>query len=285
MTEPANVSADETPPLAVRCVRALMERHGLPKYRQSAWLADAMNLSYSQAHRRLSGAAPWTLEELERVGALFGERIEQVVALGQRRSSDEVPGVMTIGSTTLQCRLWIGDVIENLKEESVVAVRTSTGWAVVGASETTASPVYRVERIEPRPGSGARKVIAVLDDDQDLTDTICDHLSASGYEARPFYESPALLKSSKLVSYYGYVVDWIVGEASALELIAALRSANSACPIIVLTAQVLSGKVDEADIADAVRAHNLGFSEKPVRMSILSAMLGRAFAQATTPPT
>jgi ActR/RegA family two-component response regulator len=216
---------------------------------------------------------------------LFGERIEQVVALGQRRSSDEVPGVMTIGSTTLQCRLWIGDVIENLREESVVAVRTSTGWAVVGASETTASPVYRVERIEPRPGSGARKVIAVLDDDQDLTDTICDHLSASGYEARPFYESPALLKSSKLVSYDGYVVDWIVGEASALELIAALRSANSACPIIVLTAQVLSGKVDEADIADAVRAHNLGFSEKPVRMSILSAMLGRAFAQAATPPT
>ena len=81
------------------------------------------------------------------------------------------------------------------------------------------------------------------------------------------------------------MVDWIVGETSALELIAALRSADAACPIIVLTAQVLSGRVDEADIADAVRAHNLGFSEKPVRMSILSAMLGRAFVPAAAPPT
>lgn len=263
-----------------------MERHGLPKYRQSAWLAEAMGLSYSQAHRRMSGAAPWTLEELERVGALFGESIEQVVALGQKsRSSDEVAGVMTLGSTTLECRLWIGDVVENPREESVVAVRTSSGWAAVSASEATASPVYRIERIEPRPGTVARKVIAVLDDDEDLTDTICENLATSGYDARPFYDAPALLKSSKLVSYDGYVVDWIVGETSALELIAALRAADAACPIIVLTAQVLSGRVDEADIADAVRAYNLGFSEKPVRMSILSAMLGRAFAPAAAPPS
>ena len=38
---------DAPVPLAVRCVRALMERHGLPKYRQSAWLAEAVGLSYA----------------------------------------------------------------------------------------------------------------------------------------------------------------------------------------------------------------------------------------------
>ena len=62
-------------PLAVRCVRALMERHGLPKYRQSPWLADALGLSYSQAHRRMTGASAWSLEDLERVGSLFGESL------------------------------------------------------------------------------------------------------------------------------------------------------------------------------------------------------------------
>jgi ActR/RegA family two-component response regulator len=284
MVESSNPATPAEPSsLAVRCVRALMERHGLPKYRQSAWLADAMGLSYSQAHRRLSGAAPWTLEELERVGALFGERIEQVVALGQSRSADEVPAVLTLGSTTLQCRRWIGDVLENPRQESVVAVRTSTGWAAVSASEAPPGTAYRIERIEPRPAAVARKTVAVLDDDEDLTDTICEHLVASGHDARPFYEPAGLLKSSKLVRYDGYVVDWIVGETSALELIAALRAADPACPIIVLTAQVLSGLVDEAEIADAVRTYNLGFSEKPVRRSILSAMLGRAFAPAPAP--
>ena len=51
----------ESPSLAVICVRALMDRHGLPKYRQSAWLADALGLSYSQAHRRMTGATRVTL--------------------------------------------------------------------------------------------------------------------------------------------------------------------------------------------------------------------------------
>ena len=60
----------------------------------------------------------------------------------------------------------------------------------------------------------------------------------------------------------------------------ALRAQDTSCPIIVLTAQVLTGVVHEADIAEAVTALNLVFSEKPVRMSILSATLTRAFAAA-----
>jgi FixJ family two-component response regulator len=118
----------------------------------------------------------------------------------------------------------------------------------------------------------------VLDDDRDLTDTICEHLNESGYDARPFYDSAALMASAKLRRYDAYVIDWIVGEDSVLGLVAALRAQDARCPIVVLTAQVLSGLVNEVDIAEAVKTFNLGFSEKPVRMSILSAMLSRAFA-------
>jgi len=45
------------------------------------------------------------------------------------------------------------------------------------------------------------------------------------------------------------------------------------------TAQVLTGVVDEADISDAVKRYDLVFSEKPVRTSILTAALARAFAR------
>ena len=277
MIKPPNGTGDEAS-LAVRCVRALMERHGLPKYRQSAWLAEATGLSYSQAHRRLSGTAPWTLEELERVGALFGETIAQVVALGQGEAQPPVRGTLAIGSANLQCQMWLGEPIQKPRTGSVVAVKTAGGWAAVSASEALEGVTYSIDRIEARPAEVARKLIAVLDDDRDLTDTICEHLNESGYEARPFYESGALFASAKLRRYDGYVIDWIVGEESALPLIAALRAQDAACPIIVLTAQVLAGLVNEADIADAVETFNLGFSEKPVRMSILSAMLSRAFA-------
>jgi ActR/RegA family two-component response regulator len=268
---------DDASSRAVVCVRALMERHGLPKYRQSAWLASATGLSYSQAHRKMNGGSGWTLEELERVGELFGETLSEVITLGHGAGS--VHGVMRVGSANLDCQMWIGERVKSPATDSVVAIRTSSGWAVVCAGEITDAVAYKVERLEAKPSAAVRKVIAVLDDDHDLTNTICAHLDESGgYEARPFYKTADLLSSVKVQRFDGFVIDWIVGETSTLKLIAALRAQDATCPIIVLTAQVLSGVVDEADIAEAVQTFDLVFSEKPVRMSILSATLSRAFA-------
>lgn len=269
-------TTEEAPSLAVRCVRALMERHGLPKYRQSPWLADALGLSYSQAHRRMTGASTWSLEDLERVGALFGESLVQVVTLNPSQGS--VPGAMKLGAASLDCQLWLGEPIANPRPDSLVAISTAAGWTALFASEATEGVTYRIERLEAKPGVAARKVIAVLDDDQDLTNSICAHFEASGYEARPFYKIADLASSAKAQRYDGFVIDWIVGETSALKLIASLREQDAAAPIVVLTAQVLMGMVDEADIAEAVKNYSLVFSEKPVRMSILSATLTLAFA-------
>ncbi len=253
-----------------------MERHGLPKYRQSAWLADAMGLSYSQAHRRMTGASPWSLEDLARVAALFGETLPDLVSVGQRQAT--VSAVMSVGTAHLPCQLWLGESVAQPRPNLLVAVKTSSGWSAVMASEATEGDMYRIERLEARPVAAARKVIAVLDDDQDLTNSIVAHFETSGYDARPFYRTADLLASAAVQRYDGYVIDWIVGEKSVVKLIGALREQDPKCPIIVLTAQVVSGIVDEADIADAVKRYDLVFSEKPVRTSILTATLTRAFA-------
>ena len=276
--DPSEVAAGpgEGPSLAVRCVRALMDRHGLPKYRQSPWLADALGLSYSQAHRKMSGASAWSLEDLERVGGLFGETLAQVVSLDAGHGS--VPASLKVGSISMACRLWIGEIVRNPRPDSLVAISAGSGWTALLAAEANGLTAYEIERLEAEPGAHIRRVIAVLDDDQDLTSSICSHLEGSGYEARPFFKTADLVSSSKVQRYDGFVIDWLVGETSTLKLIAALRAEDAHCPIVVLTAQVTSGVVDEADIADAVRMHHIEFSEKPLRMSILSATLARAFA-------
>lgn len=276
MAADSDALPDATVPLAVRCVRSLMERHGLPKYRQSAWLADATGLSYAQAHRRMSGAASWTLEELERVAALFGETLADVVGFSQTHGS--VPGSMKLGGVTVPCELWVGAEVRNARPDSVVAVKTADGWTALCASEAVDQPAYVVERLQAKPHAVQRKAIAVLDDDRDLTDSICAHLQADGYDARPFYRTADLQADARTRRYDAFVIDWIVGEDSTVKLMTALRGQDAICPIIVLTAQVLTGVVRESDIADAVTALNLVFSEKPVRMAILSASLSRAFA-------
>ncbi|HSC65750.1 MAG TPA: helix-turn-helix domain-containing protein [Caldimonas sp.] len=272
----ASPPATARPSLAVSCVRALMERHGLPKYRQSAWLAEAIGLSYAQAHRRMNGTSPWSLEDLAQVAGLFGESLVDLVSLGLPQSS--VPAVMNVGGARVACQLWLGETLDKPVPGSVVAVKTSEGWAAVPATEATEGVIYKIERIEARPVGLAKKVIAVLDDDQDLTNSICAHFQASGYDARPFYRTADLLSATASQRFDAYVIDWIVGEKSTVRLIGSLRGQDATCPIVVLTAQVLSGVVDEADIADAVQRYGLVFNEKPVRTSILAATLTRALA-------
>ncbi len=274
--ESGDTTSTDSPSFAVQCVRALMERHGLPKYRQSAWLADATGLSYSQAHRRMSGTSTWSLEDIAKVAELFGESLSDVVSLTSTRAS--VPGTMRVGTTTLPVQLWLGDAVDKPSPEVVVAVQTSSGWAALVAGEASEGVVYRIERLEARPPLAPRRVVAVLDDDRDLTNSICTHFESNGYDARPFFTIAEVLASIETQRHDAYVVDWIVGETSALKLIAALRARDATCPIVVLTAQVMSGAVDEADIADAVQRFDLAFHEKPVRTSILVATLGRAFA-------
>jgi ActR/RegA family two-component response regulator len=257
-----------------------MERHGLPRYRWSAWLAEATGLSYSQAHRRMTGASPWSLEDLAKVAALFGETLADVVGATQPGSS--VHGVMTVGSAQMPCRMWLGEAVDRLQAAgAVVAIKTSSGWSAVPAGETTDEVVYKIEKLEARPLATTRKVVAVLDDDQDLTNSICAHFEASGYDTRPFYKIADLLASAAAQKYDGYVIDWIVDETSVAKLIAALREKDPRSPIVVLTAQVMAGVVEEADIADAVKRYDLTFSEKPVRTSILEATLTRAMAAVT----
>jgi ActR/RegA family two-component response regulator len=270
-------------PAAARCARALLDRHGIPRYRQSPWLADAFGLSYSQAHRRMNGASPWSLDDLERLGALLGETLAEVVTLREGASDGGmVKGLLRIGAaTSIDCRLWLGDAIQDPRPDSLVACRAGGCWVAQLAGQCAGEVAYRIERLEAEPGDGPRKVIAVLDDDRDLTDSVCAHLQASGFEARPFYRTDDLATAARSQNHDGFVIDWIVGDASTHDLIATLRSKDGSCPIFVLSAQVSAGRVEEAAIAEAVQRLDITFSEKPIRMSILSATLARAFAAAS----
>lgn len=265
------------PSLAVVLVRALMDRHGLPKHRQSAWLSEATGLSYSQAHRRMNGASPWTLEDLQQVASLLGESLSDLVA-STSSGHDSVPGVIRVGDTELACRMWLGAVVDKPRASTIVALKTSRGWAAIEAAHAEGAPAYAIERLESRPSAAPAKRIAVLDDDQDLADSICDSLIHTGFAAVAFYRVSDLLSSSKIERFDGYILDWIVGDASVRKAISELRNQDDRCPIIVLTAQVSAGVVSETDVADAVRAFDLHFAEKPVRAPILAATLSRAFA-------
>ena len=156
----------DAPSLAVQCVRALMERHGLPKYRQSAWLADATGLSYSQAHRRMTGTSTWSLEDIARVAELFGESLADVVSV-DRSHARRCPARCEMGTRDLPVRAL--DRRRDRQAQSGIGRRRADVVRVGSARRGRGDRRCRfTASIGWKPGRRSRRVsvVAVLDDDQ-----------------------------------------------------------------------------------------------------------------------
>ena len=155
-------------------------------------------------------------------------------------------------------------------------MRSRSGWVVATKGDAVGGDAFKITRLEARPASDKPLRVAVLDDDANVTDSIVTTFEMLGFRARPFYKAADLLATD--TTFDCFALDWVVGDQTVLNVVRSLRGANASCPIVILTARVASGAINETDIADAMKHYDLLFCEKPVRASILAAMLSRAFA-------
>ena len=219
----------DQPTLAVACVRALMERHGLPKYRQSPGspTPGPVVLAGASAYdRRLALDARG-----HRAGRLAVRRVARRV-VGPDTAPGSVPGSLKVGSTSLGCRLWLGDVALNPRPDSLVAISTAGGWTAILAAKRPRRRPTRSSGWKPcrrrRPQGHRRARRRPGPHQLDLRPSRGERLRGPAFlqDGRP-------ASSSKAQRYDGFVIDWIVGETSTLKLIAALRekmrSARSSC--------------------------------------------------------
>ena len=194
----------DAPSLAVQCVRALMERHGLPKYRQSAWLADATGsfvFAGPSPHDRHFDVVARRHRE---VAELFGESLADVVSSTAPRTS--VPGTMRIGTRDLPVQLWIGEAIDKPTPNRSSPCRRRQAGQRSWRAEATEGVVYRIERLEARPTLAARQRRRRARRRPATSPTpICAHFEASGYDARPFFTIAELQSSIEMRRYDAFV--------------------------------------------------------------------------------
>ena len=87
-----------------------------------------------------------------------------------------------------------------------------------------------------------------------------------------------LIRSMRLRPFDGFVIDWMLAEGSAAELVGMIRADDRDCPIAVLTGKIQSDVMVEPAVAEAVSTYKLLFFEKPTRLPIISAQLLQALA-------
>ena len=268
--------AEHQSTLAARCIRALLDRAALPRHRHSAHIADLLKLSYHQAHRRVAGSAPWSLEELQAVAAHHGETL--VDLFGEQKSADYETALLIAGPLRVTCRLWPGQPLAQHRPGDLIALKGGSEWVVMVAGDTPTPQACTVRRliIEPKPDRPRR--FAILDDDIDVARSLAAGLVELGFEATAFATEAQLEAALQFDSFDGYVIDWVLANGTAEALVAKLRSQSPTCPIALLTGKAGSKEVDEKALVGAIEQHGLLFLQKPVTALIAASQFSAAFA-------
>lgn len=267
--------------VAAQAIKALLQRHGVSADKHSVRVAELLSISYSQAHRKTSGASAWSLDELKRVAEHFGETLMDL--LGFAEQADTTPATLTINGLPYACVVKLGPPIAAHLAASLVATESEGVYTVHPAPELGNQLVRPVHRLVMQGPGAQAPTVAVLDDDGESADNLCMHLAASGYQTRPFYTVAGLREALRGRGFDGYVLDWIVGDETVRDLIAQIRATEPEAPILVLTGQVGAGRVNESAVATALAAFNLVYFEKPVRLAIIAAALAQGLAKKRAP--
>ncbi|TAM06869.1 MAG: response regulator [Paraburkholderia sp.] len=278
----SNVAHTTDPATVAERVRALMSRRGIGKRQQTTELCRILELSFSQGHRKLRGESPWTLAQITKVAAAFGEPAGHL--FGTQLPDPYVAGAsahearLYVNAAVLPCVAWIGTPVEPGCRPEFIAYETQGQWRVVrpdGTHYQDAREVLKIE-ISPRRAEADKPLVAVVDDDRASADNLRDYLEQNGYAATAHYGLAAFEGALANQVYDAVVIDWLFGAQTAGDAIRLVRaSENPDAPIFVLTGELLTGKASESEISEVVRHYDVACYEKPARMAILVADLSK----------
>lgn len=262
--------------LGAQMVRALLERHGIAKNRQAGFVGEFFDLSRAAAHARVNRSAAWTLEELTALAQHFGETLSDVVAAHATTRSK--PATLRLGGAHIDCRIWLaGEATHDATAEAAtyVALEKDGNYVVMPTTAIAAQAGRRVARLElvlEHPSSETMRV-AVLDDEDDVAQALCDQLRSAGLEAVPYSKARDLEKAISRQPYDGYVVDWLLAEGNAAPLLATLRTQAQPAAVVLLSGKMRNGSADPLDIASAATTYRVQVIEKPTRLPLLLSAL------------
>ena len=282
MTTPSPPKAAESSndtdsvPIGSRYVRALLNRHQVPSIRHVTTIAEALGVGYTLVFRRMNGAVAWELEEIEKVAAHFGESLASVFAT--TRPEDMVPAVLAVDGAKVACRLLAGDVLREPERNSLVAVKVGAQWVVAAAAQAGVGPCFGVRQLHITSDTERPRRIAILDDDEGEAASVAEYFAGRGCEAQAFTDVASLVAHMRLRPFDAYVIDWVLDEGTAAELLAMLRAEDPECPVAVLTGKMEGDIAVETAVAEALSTYKLMFFQKPTRLPLIASQLLRALA-------
>lgn len=261
---------DKSTPAISQAIQALLDRRGVPERKRLVALEAAVGIAYQQVRRRMMGETPWSVDEIKRLAAHFGEPMFRLLGALVDDAPGE-PAVLHVGGAKVACSIWPGpEASQGVGPYVAVPGDESEGWNVVLASEAAGRVAFQVKRLIFEAEQPRR--VAVVDDDDDLAHAIVQFLRQKGLDAISYTSAEHLRTALETTNFDGYILDWVLGEESAAALLPLIRAKNPAGPVIILTGQIDAG-ARESDLESAIATHRAQLYEKPSRaLSLFNAL-------------
>jgi CheY-like chemotaxis protein len=254
----------------------LMKRRGIKERQCSSEIARILDISYSQAHRKVHGNAQWMIDEVQSVVRHFDTDIGTLLkGLPDEHARD---GVVSVAGHYFPCRIGLGDKISTPVPGTLVAVLRGNTMHVGEAETLQGEEAWSVTKIEVFPQRIRLPTVAVLDDDSSFVETMATLLQEEGFEALACDSVSTFLSAIRKTAFDLLVIDWVVGGGTAEDLVQTIRAlpAYRHAPLFILTGNANS---HETGLANAVSRHGATFIAKPVPSQVVVAQLRTAFRQ------
>ena len=124
------------------------------------------------------------------------------------------------------------------------------------------------------------KRILVVDDDEIVRDALSSALQSQGYDVSEASRLDAGLKIFSTESCDAAIIDYLLPDGTALQLIPRLKAIDATIPVIVMTGH---GTIDLAVTAIKLGAEH--FITKPVELDVLYQIAEPRAGRAAQPPT
>ncbi|MCP1120825.1 response regulator [Robbsia andropogonis] len=261
-------------------VRDLLNRNGIPPRSHNTTISSVLGLSFSVVTRKMKGLIPWNLSQLQDIARHFGVPPAVLLddSVAQPVEAEMIDATLVIESRRFRCRAAISKS-SSQSETNFVAQQSLGEWIVTEQQNVVGEGhTYPVDLIELRSAEQSVYAvrIAVVDDSRDVAETVCEYFAEKGVNAIPYYDGDTFRSAMGVEDFDGYILDWMLGDQTAAELVRDIRSSeNGDAPIFLLTGKMATGEVSEDDIAYIVSNYNVRCEEKPVRLPILFAEVAR----------
>ena len=259
-------------------VRRFLVSHGVKEHNHASEIARIINVDRSQSYRRLKGDVAWSHADLRAVAHHFGAADDfllprdDLARYAPHPGPEPVPAVIRVAHLPPTGLLVPGAELAAGESSDLVAIRNGSAWEIhANGDEPFGAKRHAIEALTIR--SHPHLQVALLEDDTRAADALVEAFRPLGIVASPYPDTAALRAAALQRRFDAYVLDWLLADGTAADVVEEIRHHRPHVPIVVVTGALAADSEMEKSLLELSAQWNFSTLDKPVRpMNLANAL-------------